>query len=78
MSTTLTMTDVARHFGITRSQAFRELQSWPHTRVNGVTTFSADDFTAIQKMMNAGPDEQLARLMLIEQKREALRALDAA
>ncbi|WP_455834801.1 hypothetical protein [Pseudarthrobacter siccitolerans] len=76
-STTFTMSDVARHFGISRSAAFRELPSWPHKRVNGETTFSADDFAAIQKMMNAGPDAQLARLQVIEQKLAAVRALDA-
>jgi len=77
MSTTFTVSDVARHFGITRSRAFTELASWPHKRENGEITFTAADVAGINRMMNAGPDEQLARLQLIDQKRAEVRALDA-
>lgn len=72
MSTTFTMSDVARHFGITRSQAYRELQSWPHERVGVEITFTAGHVAEINRLMNAGPDEQMGRLLLLEQKRAAL------
>ncbi|WP_324644836.1 hypothetical protein [Pseudarthrobacter sp. LT1] len=78
MSATFTISDVARHFGISRSQAFRELPSWPHKRVNGETIFTSADFEAIKRMMNAGANEQLARLQVIEQRLADVRALDAA
>jgi hypothetical protein len=72
MSSTFTMSDVARHFGITRSQAYREVQSWPHVRRGTDITFTPGHMTEINRLMNAGPDEQMARLLLIEQKRAAL------
>ncbi|TLM75971.1 hypothetical protein [Pseudarthrobacter sp. NamB4] len=77
MSTTFTMSDVARHFGISRSQAFRELPSWPHQRQGLNISFTASDMAGINRIMNAGPDEQLARLNLLEQKRAEVRAMDA-
>lgn len=78
MSSTFSMSDVARHFGITRSQAYRELQSWPHNRQGTNITFTPGHMAEINRLMNAGPDAQLARLALIEQKRAALQAAEAA
>jgi hypothetical protein len=78
MSSTFTMSDVAHHFGITRSQAYREVQSWPHDRHGATITFTPGHMTEINRLMNAGPDAQLARLALIETKRAALQAQDAA
>jgi len=74
MSMTFSLSDVARHLGITRSRAYRELQTWPH-KLNGFEpTFTADHMAEISRLINAGPDEHLARLLLNEQKRAALRA----
>ena len=79
MSKQYSIEDVARHFGMTRSQAYRELQSWPH-QGHGTTmiTFTQADVEEITRMLNAGPDEQLARLTLMEQKRRELEAQDLA
>lgn len=78
MSTTFSMSAVARHFGISRSQAYRELQSWPHDRDGATITFTAGHVAEINRLMNAGPDEQMGRLMLLETRRAEIRALDAA
>lgn len=78
MSTTFSMSAVARHFGITRSQAYRELQSWPHERNGAAISFTAGHMAEINRLMNAGLDEQMGRLLLLEQKRAEVRALDAA
>lgn len=78
MSSTFSMSDVARHFGISRSQAFRELQSWPHNRQGTTISFTPGQVTEVKRLMSAGPVEQQARRELIEQKRAALKAQDAA
>lgn len=72
------MSDVARHFGITRSQAYREVQSWPHDRQGTTISFTPGHMTEINRIMDAGPDEQMGRLMLLETRRAEIRALDAA
>lgn len=77
MSTTFSMSDVARLLGISRSKAYEELQSWPHNRDGVEITFTAEQVAEIKRLMSAGPEEQQARRELIEQKRAALREQDA-
>ena len=77
MSKVFTTSDVARTFGITRSQVFRDLQSWPHQRQGLDITFTESDMARINRIMNAGPDQQMKRLALLEAKRAEIRALDA-
>ena len=77
MSKVFTISDVARTFGITRSQAYRDLQSWPHQRQGLDVTFTESDMAGINRIMNAGPDQQMKRLALLEAKRAEIRALDA-
>lgn len=79
MSTNVfSMADVARLLGITRSQAFREVQSWPHEQDGLTISFTADQVGEVQRIMAAGPDEQMARLALLEQRKADQLALDAA
>lgn len=76
MSKTFTISDVAARLGISRTDAFRELQSWPHSMDGTTPVFSQGDVAAIEKMMIGTPDEHLVRLRAIEDKRAALRAAD--
>lgn len=74
MSKACTLSHGAARLGISPSDAFRELQSWPHQRDGLEVSFTEEDVAAIGKMMIGTPDEHLARLKFIEEKRAALRA----
>ncbi|MEW1942937.1 hypothetical protein AB0299_17980, partial [Pseudarthrobacter sp. NPDC080037] len=74
MSKSFTLSDVAARLGVSRSDAFRELQSWPHTRDGLEVSFTEEEVAAIEKMMIGTPDEHIAWLRIIEDQRAALRA----
>ncbi|WP_455835393.1 hypothetical protein [Pseudarthrobacter siccitolerans] len=77
MSTNVfSLADVARLIGISRSQAFREMLSWPHNGTGADATFTAEQVAEIKGIMSAGPEEQAARQKLIEDKLAARRAED--
>lgn len=79
MSTNVfSMADVARLLGITRSQAFREVQSWPHEQDGLTISFTANQVAEVKRIMTAGPDEQRARRAGLEQRMAEMMALDAA
>lgn len=76
MSAVFNITDVARLLKISRSQAIRELPSWPHQGEGLLAIFTVDDVVEIKRLLNAGPEEQAARQQFLEQEREEVRALD--
>jgi transposase-like protein len=67
MSKSFTVSEVARNFGITPTQVYRDLQSWPH-QGKGTTSisFTVEDVAGINRIMNAGPDQQMKRLLRLE------------
>lgn len=77
MSKQYSTADLARHLGISRSQVYRDLQSFPHRGAGTLDiTFTEDNVAEIEQILNAGPDEQLARLLLLDTKRALLQAQD--
>jgi transposase-like protein len=77
MSKSFTVSDVARTFGITPSQVFRDLQSWPYQGTTAIDIrFTEKDVAKIGRLMNAGPDTQMRRLVRLEANRAAVRAMD--
>ena len=61
MSKSFTVSDVARTFGITPTQVYRDLHSWPHKRQCVTISFTTSDVAGINRIMNAGPDQQIMR-----------------
>jgi hypothetical protein len=70
------LSDVARTFGITPTQVYRDVQSWPHKRQGVTISFTEADVAGINRIMNAGPDQQTERLLRLEAKKAEIRALD--
>ena len=76
MSHQYTTGDLAGHLGITSSQVFRELQALPHHVETGGTRFSEEEVREVERILNAGPDAELARLQLLDEKLADLQAQD--
>jgi len=79
MSKTFTVPEAARILCLTTTQVYRELQSWPHQGHGSARDlgFTLSDLAEIERMMDAGADEQLERLTRMEAQRAELRASGA-
>jgi transposase-like protein len=76
MSKSFTVSEVARNLGIAPTQVYRDLQSWPHKRQGVTISFTTSDVAGINRIMNAGPDAQVRRLVRLETRMAEIRALD--
>jgi predicted DNA-binding transcriptional regulator AlpA len=79
MSTNLyTVQQLAGLLGISPTQVYNELGSFPHQRTTeeGIIRFTEEDVTEVRAIRAAGPAEQLERYQLLAAKLDEVRALD--